>query len=288
LTYGYAKFLADMRGLSHIEQERYFAMRPVLSAVYWLNTTATDWTSGVHPGGPIYPMNGTPQPMGTSAVLQQERSTVKALILAEASSDFIAAQLDYQPEVITTYEKLCWDIRGRLQARAWLHNYIFPSGVQSEISSYDFERLILRQAYTHGIQGVLEYLHLSGAILEPKKYAKTLNERNIADIAHKTATGIPTMTLTSKSGPELIAVAMNVDKADKELELKKKDSEDPSEGSPAEKMLLDGLTAAMGGPKGFQVQDPRVSSESAEEHLNDDAFKAALEVVSKETAGAVA
>lgn len=229
----------------------------------------------------VFPRMNTVEP-GIGAVLQKERSVIKALILAEAPADFIAAQLDYAPEIINTFEKLCWDIRAKMGARAWLHNHIFSGGIQAEVAVLDFEQLLLRQAYLHGIQGVLDYLHLTGVLTDPKAFVKKVNERNIVELAQKTATGIVTMPLTRGTAPELLHVAMGVDKAEKELQLKDRAAKQ-GEGDPLAKILLERVQNAF---TGFQIADPKVpSEEGAEERYSDDSLKQAVATITKELQG---
>jgi hypothetical protein len=281
LTYGYARFLSELRGLSYLEQERYFAMKPVLSGVYWLCTAAPDWTAAMRNPVAVFPQMNTVEP-GVGAVLQKERSIIKALVLAEAPAEFIASQLDYLPEVVNTFEKLCWDIRAKMGARAWLHNHIFASGFQAEIAVLDFERLLLRQAYLYGINGVLDHLHLTGVLTDPKAFAKKVNERNIAEIAQKTATGIVSMPLTRGTAPELLHVAMGVDKAEKEIQLKDRAAQQ-GEGDPLAKVLLERVQTAF---EGFQIADPKVpSEEGAEERYSDASYKQAVTTITKELEG---
>jgi len=280
LTYAYAQFLSELRGLSYLEQERYFAMKPTLSAVYWLCTSAPDWASSTRNPMTVFPQVNTVEP-GVGSVLQKERSIIKALVLADAPVEFIAAQLDYPTDVIVTFEKLCWDIRAKMAARAWLHNHIFSSGFQAEVDVLDFERLLLRQAYTFGIKGVLEYLHLSGAIADSKAYAKGVNERNMAEIALKTATGIVTMPLTRHTGPELLHVAVGADKNEREIAIKDRDDKRDN-GDPLAKTLLDRVQGAF---EGFQMADPKVPSEEAEERYSDASFKQAVSTITKELEG---
>lgn len=284
LTYSYAKFLAELRGLSYLEQERSFQLKPVLSGVYWLCTSSPDWTAATRNTVAVFPQVNTVDP-GVGSVLQKERSIIKALILADAPPDFIAAQLDYDPQIINVFEHLCWNIRAKMAARAWLHNHIFASGFQAEIAVLDFERLLLRQAYVHGIQGVLDYLHLSGALADPKTFAKKINERNIAEVAQKTATGIVTMPLTKHTAPELLHVAMGVDKAEKEIELKDR-TDKRQGGDPLAKVFLERIQGAL---EGFQIADPRVpSDEGADERYNSAAYKEAYATVTKELEGSTA
>lgn len=281
VTYNYARFLAEIRGLSFLEQERYFQMKPMLSSVYWLCLSSPDWAAGARWGQAAFPHVNTVDP-GIGAVLQKERSIIKALILAEAPVDFIAQQLNYNVDVIATFEKLCWDIRAKMAARAWLHNQIFSNGIQAEIAILDFERLVLRQAYVHGIQGVLDYLHLTGVLTDPKAHAKKVNERNIAEIAQKTTTGIITMPLTRGTAPELLHVAMGVDKAEKEIQLKDR-ADRREDGDPLAKVVLDRFQGAL---KGFQIADPKVPSEDgAEERYDDTPYQQAVTTMAKELEG---
>lgn len=282
LTYNYAQFLAELRGLSFIEQERYFQLKPVLSGVYWLCTSIPNWNAGIQGARVVFPHMQAVDP-GVGAVLQKERSIIKALVLAEAPAEFIAKQLDYPEGVVITFEKLCWDVRAKMGARAWIHNHIFASGFQAEIAVLDFERLILRQAYTHGIQGVLDYLHLAGVIADPKAFAKKINERNLAEIAQKTSTGIVTMPLTRGTAPELLHVAVGVDKAEKEIQLKDRSAQ-REEGDPLAKVLLERVQDAF---EGFQIADPKVpSEEGAEERFDDEPYRQAVLATTKELEGA--
>lgn len=283
LTYSYAQFLAELRTLSYIEQERSFSLKPVLSGVYWLCTSSPDWTTPRNANA-VFPQINTVEP-GVGSVLQKERSIIKALILAEAPAQFIADQLCYDVKIINTFEHLCWDVRSKMAARAWLHNHIFANGFQAEIAVLDFERLLLRQAYVHGIQGVLDHLHLSGAIADPKAFAKKVNERNIAEVAQKTATGVVTMPLTKHTAPELLHVAMGVDKAEKEIELKDR-TDKREEGDPLAKVILERVQGAL---QGFQIADPKVpSEEGAEERYDSKAYNEAYATITKELQGSKA
>jgi hypothetical protein len=282
LTYGYAKFLAELnQNLGHVEQERYLALRPTFAPIYWLMSSAPDWRASLLQrrdmgSQPVWPLNAQ-QDTSINVVLQRERSIIKALVLAEATPEFIAAQLEYDPAVIMNFEKLCWDIRGRAQARAWIHNFVFPEGIQAAIDPSDFERLLFQRAYTHGLEGVLKFLHLSGHVIDPKTYARELSQRNGADLIHKTTTTIQSLTPTQRNGHEVLATAVTADKAEREMELKKAtaEKEDPAaHGSDAPAKLMESMAVVA---KGFAVADPTVSyGEGAEERLDDSKFHAAL------------
>lgn len=280
LTYTYAKFLAELRsGLGFMEQERYLSLKPVLAQVYWLISSAADWRS-MYQSDPKSLVHAVPQgsngDYGLAGMLQQDRTIIRALILAGSSTEFISLQTSYPKEVIEIYEKLAWDIRGRAQARAWVHNFIFPRGIQVEAAPLDFERLLFQRAYAHGIEGVLDYLHLAGHISEPKEYSKRQNSRNVADLTHKTTSGIQIMKYTQGSTPELIQTAAATDKNDRELELKEgeaKKKDQAKDGDIADRMMK-GLTTA---GERFQPLDPTVPcEEGAEERLDDTDFRKAL------------
>ena len=283
LTYGYAKFLVDLNSnLGYLEQERYMALRPVLSAVYWLLSSAPDWRASamqrrdIAAQAPVWPLHSGAPDTSINVVLQRERSIIKAMVLADAPATMIAQQLNYAPEVIAMFEELCWDIRGKSTARAWLHNFVFPEGIQASIDSSDFERLVLQRAYTHGLQGVLSFLHLTGHIADAKQYARDASVANTADLAHKTTTTIQSVTPGSRNAPEILTIAVGVDKAERELELKSKASEPEGTDTTkaAGKQLLDRMTVLA---QCFLPADPSVPCDlGAEERLDDTNFQASL------------
>lgn len=283
LTYGYAKFLVDLNNnLGYLEQERYMALRPVFSAVYWLLSSAPDWRASamqrrdMSQQAPVWPLHGGTPDTSINVVLQRERSIIKAMVLADAPAGMIAQQLNYAPEIINIFEQLSWDIRGKATARAWLHNFVFPEGIQASIDSSDFERLVLQRAYTHGLQGVLSFLHLTGHIADPKQYARDTAVTNTADLVHKTMTTIQSVTPGSRNAPEILAVAVAVDKTEREMDLKQKAQE--PQGTDDEKAMgkqIMGRLAIIG--QGFLPADPSVPCDlGAEERLDDTPFQDAL------------
>jgi hypothetical protein len=204
------------------------------------------------------------------------------LVLADASPAFIAQQLNYDTGVIEFFEMLCWDIRGKSQARAWLHNFVFPEGIQASIDSSDFERLIFQRAYTHGMPGVLQFLHLTGSITDPKEYSREVSKLNGADFSHKTTTAIQTLAPSQRNGHEILATAVAFDKSEKELELKHATANQVpvGGGKDASGKLLECLTVVAGD---LAPADPSVPLDlGAEEHLDDSKFLGTLAVVRRE------
>lgn len=279
LTYSFAKFSAEIATLGHAEQDRYMAMRPLLSEVHQMTLMARDIWSAM---GMRAPGVHQEEPRNPNIRMQHERSIIKALVVAGASTEFIAAQFGHTPELIATFEMLCWDVRSRLNSRAWLQTHLFATGIHREAATDDFERLVFHRAFVHGLEGVMDYLYLTGHIVDPRGYAKVINGRNVADIASKSTTGIQTAAYRGDTAIETLRTSFAADKVDRELELKERES-DVGRGSPGEERILKSIVGLDKGE--FTPLDPRVPLLDAgpEERRNSDVFTVALKQALKES-----
>jgi hypothetical protein len=161
---------------------------------------------------------------------------------------------------------------------------VFPEGIQASIDSSDFERLVFQRAYTHGLNGVMQFLHLNGHITDAKEYSREASKLNGADFSHKTTTAIQTLTPSQRNGHEILATAVAFDKSEREMDLKTDAVKTGAQGGSDEKAMggamLDRMLVVAGR---FAPADPSVPSDlGAEEHLDDSQFLATLAEVRRE------
>jgi hypothetical protein len=270
MIYEYAKFLADTKGLGHIELERHMHHKETLSDLHQLVVAAPDFYSMVTEAPKISDLK--PSAVRTpNGILQHQRSLMKAMILAEMSREYIAMQLNTTIDVVAIFEFLCWNIRNKMSSRAWLCSYLFPGGISAEVSAYDTERLMLLAAYKHGADALMDNVNLTGPIMDPKAYATRISNRNACDAQRRTADIIHTAPMTRHNTTEFITMAIGIEKAEKELRIR----ENLAGTGETESALLARIFQAMQGLQ-LKPQDPTVPWHSgAEERLNDDDLKLA-------------
>jgi len=222
----YARYLRDLAVLpAGHAQESYQRVRPLLTAVSYLAI-----------GLPILkPFATEKQDLRSSATginaarpeihdhyraaAQRDRAVIKAMSLAGESVADIAMYLAMDPAVVVMFERLCWDIRGRLQHRAWLHNFCFTTPVTAETSPQDYERQLLVIAYRLGKDALRRFLvgdlTTTDVAEMDRDYIRLIND--------KTLTGILTLPERARVIKEVVEARATLMKQRQDAEFKTKE-----------------------------------------------------------------
>lgn len=193
---GYAKFLYDLRTVDVVQQERYFATYGTLSAVHSLILSGQELSSFSF---------SDPQKAEKSKAItpeQRDRGLIKALVVANAPTSYIAEMLSYTEVTICAFEFLAWDVRSRLKARGWLHNHVFAGGLYQETSLSDYEGMCVHTAYTHGLAGVERLLGLTPS--ESAEEMELFQAQFASELSRKAVVALRSLPLNSHTGPEVV------------------------------------------------------------------------------------
>lgn len=183
----YAELLYALNQLPFQGKERYLAMHPVLAEVHYLLSAA-----------PTYPRQYAD---ANAAVAYKDRALIKALILCGCSAEDIASYLGFKTKAIELFETLAFNVRHRLKERGYIHNYVLSMPVTDHPNDRDFEQLILRQAYSYGLKGIMPYLGL--ALTEEDE--ERVQDQIRRELGLKALTAVRSMPINSHTAVEIVS-----------------------------------------------------------------------------------
>ena len=126
---------------------------------------------------------------------------VKSLVLCSIPYEDIAAYLGLKVDTIKAYEYLAFAVRDRLQERGYIQNHVLNHALTDVMHSTDYEQLCLREAFLHGIEGIMPYMGLGvGTEEEIERIQVDIRQ----ELAIKAKTALRVLPVNSHTALELL------------------------------------------------------------------------------------
>jgi len=202
----YARFVYELSQLNGIEQERHAARNEVLAQVHYL--------AGASAGADVFKLISPHEVLAA----QRDMSLVKAMILCDVNHETIARDMGFLTEAIERFEYMVFDVRSHLQDRGYIHNHVLNNSALGNISSNDFEQLVLIEAYENGADGVRSYIGLDR---RGEKTLEELRDQKNLGLEIKAKTSVRALKINSVNAIEIIRLSAQVEKDQRDLAIKR-------------------------------------------------------------------